>query len=123
MAGGTVGKSEANIQNEILMALSKAGCLVWRQDTGAYKNPKSGRLVKYGLCKGSSDVIGAIPVEITQDMVGKKFAIFGAWEVKTATGRIRPEQLTFIAAVQKAGGRAGVARSVQDALDIALGVV
>ena len=85
-------KSEANIQNEILMELSKQGCLVWRQDTGAYKDPKSGRLVRYGLCKGSSDVIGAIPVEITQDMVGKTVAIFGAWEVKTATGRIRPSR-------------------------------
>ena len=109
MAGGAVMTSEANIQNEILMALSKAGCLVWRQDTGAYKDPKSGRLVRYGLCKGSSDVIGVAPD-----------SRFLAVEVKTATGRIRPEQLTFIAAVQKAGGRAGVARSVEDALRIAL---
>ena len=123
MAGVGELKSEANIQNQILIALSQAGCLVWRQDTGAYKDPKSGRLVRYGLCKGSSDVIGAIPVEITHDMVGKKVAIFGAWEVKTATGRIRPEQLQFIAAVKKAGGRAGVARGVEDALDIARGAV
>lgn len=119
MAGVGELKSEANIQNEILISLSSAGCLVWRQDTGAYKDPKSGRLIRYGLCKGSSDVIGAIPVEITQDMVGKKVAIFGAWEVKTATGRVRPEQETFIAAVKRAGGRAGVARSVSDALKIA----
>lgn len=114
-------QKESNIQAEILLALSKSGCLVWRQDTGAYKDPKSGRLVRYGLCKGSSDVIGAIPVEITQDMVGKKVAIFGAWEVKTKTGRVRPEQETFIAAVKRAGGRAGVARSVSDALKIANG--
>lgn len=116
-------KSEANIQNEILMELSKQGCLVWRQDTGAYKDPKSGRLVRYGLCKGSSDVIGAIPVEITQDMVGKTVAIFGAWEVKTATGRIRPEQKLFIAAVRKSGGRAGIARSAEDAVRIARGEI
>ena len=103
-------KSEANIQNEILIALSKAGCLVWRQDTGAYKDPKSGRLIRYGLCKGSSDIIG-----LCAD------GTFLAVEVKTATGRIRPEQETFIAAVKRAGGRAGVARSVDEALRIANG--
>ena len=101
-------KSEANIQNSILMALSQAGCLVWRQDTGAYKDPKSGRLIRYGLCKGSSDVIGICPD-----------GTFLAVEVKTKTGRVRPEQETFIAAVKRAGGRAGVARSVSDALKIA----
>lgn len=105
-------KSERNIQALILMALSEAGCLVWRQNTGAYKEPRTGRLIRYGLCVGSSDIIGLCPD-----------GSFLAVEVKTSTGRIRPEQLTFISAVQKAGGRAGVARSVQDALDIAFGVV
>lgn len=105
-------KSERNIQAMILMALSEAGCLVWRQDTGAYKDPKSGRLIRYGLCKGSSDIIG-----LCAD------GTFLAVEVKTATGRVRPEQETFIAAVKRAGGRAGVARSVEDALDIARGSV
>lgn len=103
-------KSEANIQALILMALSQAGCLVWRQDTGAYKDPKSVRLIRYGLCKGSSDIIGISPD-------GKFLAV----EVKTKTGRVRPEQETFIAAVKRAGGRAGVARSVDDALKIANG--
>lgn len=102
-------KSERNIQALILMALSEAGCLVWRQDTGAYKDPKTGRLIKYGLCKGSSDVIGLTPS-------GQFLAV----EVKTATGRVRPEQELFIAAVKRAGGRAGVARSVSEALKIAL---
>lgn len=104
-------KSEANIQNEIMIALSQAGCLVWRNNTGVLKD-KTGRPIKFGLCKGGSDLIG-----ITKD--GRFLAV----ECKTATGRIRPEQLTFIDAVQKAGGRAGVARSVDEALDIALGVV
>ena len=101
-------KSEANIQALILMALSEAGCLVWRQDTGAYKAP-DGRLIRYGLCKGSSDVIGLA-----------KDGRFLAVEVKTTTGRVRPEQVAFIDAVRRAGGRAGVARSVADALMIAL---
>jgi hypothetical protein len=105
-----VGKSEANIQNAILVALSEAGCLVFRQDTGAYKCPQTGRLIKYGLCKGSSDVIGVAPD-------GRFLAV----EVKTATGRVRPEQTRFIEAVRAKGGRAGVARSTEDALRIAKG--
>lgn len=102
-------KSEANIQNEIMIALSKAGCLVWRNNVGAWKDP-SGRVIRYGVGgKGGSDLLG-----VATD--GRALAV----ECKTATGRIRPEQELFIAAVQKAGGRAGVARSVDDALKIAL---
>ena len=39
-------------------------------------------------------------------------------EVKTATGRATKEQLACIAAVRRAGGRAGIARSLEDALAI-----
>ena len=101
-------KSEANIQNEIMVALSQAGCLIWRNNTGVLKD-KTGRPIKFGLCKGGSDLIGVA-----------KDGRFLAVEVKTATGRVRPEQVAFIDAVRRAGGRAGVARSVDDALSIAL---
>lgn len=112
MAVSTEVKSERNIQALILMALSEAGCLVWRQDTGAYKDAKTGRLIRYGLCKGSSDVVGVCPD-------GKALFV----EVKTATGRVSPEQTQFLAAVKAKGARSGVARSVKDALDIARGAV
>lgn len=108
MAGKQEVKAERNIQALILMALSDAGCLVWRQDTGAYKAP-DGRLIRYGLCKGSSDIIGVA-----------KDGRFLAVEVKTETGRVSPEQVQFLDAVKRAGGRAGVARSVSDAIRIAL---
>jgi len=45
-------------------------------------------------------------------------AIFTSIEVKAATGRIRPEQQQWLNAVQAAGGIAGVARSVGEAMDI-----
>lgn len=102
-------KSEANIQNSIMIALSQSGCLIWRNNTGVLKDG-NGRPIKFGLCKGSSDLIGICPD-----------GTFLAVEVKSATGRIRPEQATFIAAVNRAGGRAGIARSVDDALRIANG--
>lgn len=98
---------EQNVQAACLVALSQAGCLVWRQDTGAYR-AKSGALVRYGLCVGSSDIIGIAPD-------GRFLAV----EVKNDTGRATDAQLRFIAAVQAAGGRAGIARSAADAVAIA----
>jgi len=41
--------------------------------------------------------------------------VFTSIEVKTPTGRLRPEQRQWIDAVTAAGGIAGVARSVEDA--------
>lgn len=110
MAGVGELKSESNIQQLIRLALAEAGHVVFRNNIGGYKSP-SGRWVDYGVGgKGGSDLLGW-----TKD--GKFLAV----EVKTATGRIRPEQETFIAAVKRAGGRAGIARGVDDALRIANG--
>ena len=49
------------------------------------------------------------------EMVGSTVAVFTSIEVKTPTGRLRPEQQQWLDAVQAAGGIAGVARSVEDA--------
>jgi dihydroxyacid dehydratase/phosphogluconate dehydratase len=51
-------------------------------------------------------------------MVGTRLAIFTSIEVKTPTGRVRPEQQAWLEAVQQAGGVAGVARSIDDAVRI-----
>ena len=98
---------EANVQSLIMMALSDAGCLVWRQNTGVLPD-RNGRLVRFGLCVGSSDIVG-----IASD--GKFLAI----EVKTALGQPTDAQLNFIQAVQRQGGRAGIARSAAEAVEIA----
>ena len=70
--------------------------------------------MRYGLCKGSSDLIGWRSLTITPDMVGQTVAVFAAIEVKDR-GAPTPEQLHFIAQVQAAGGLAGVARTVAEA--------
>lgn len=67
-----------------------------------------------GLCVGSSDLIGWRSLTITEGMVGRRVAVFSALEAKTGAGRLTQEQRNFIAAVQKAGGFAGEARSVLD---------
>ena len=71
--------------------------------------------MSFGLARGSADLIGWTIRTVTPDMVGQQVAVFTSIEVKTPTGRIRPEQQQWLDAVQAAGGIAGVARSVEDA--------
>jgi hypothetical protein len=68
------------------------------------------RFVEFGLCKGSSDLIGWTEITITPDMVGKRIAVFTAVEVKTKTGRVSDEQKRFIKNVNDAGGIAKIER-------------
>ena len=101
--------AETNLQAQIMMALSDAGHTPFRNNTGAFKD-KSGRLVRYGVGgKGGPDL-----------WVICKDGIACGIEVKTATGRLSKEQENFLSWIRSKGGRSGVARSVADALAIAL---
>jgi len=51
-------------------------------------------------------------------MVGQQVAIFTSIEVKSTSGRVKPEQQQWLNAVQAAGGIAGIARSVGEAMDL-----
>jgi len=106
--------SEQKIQQEIRIACSNGDTRLFRNNTGTLRDA-NGRPVQFGLCKGSADLIGWKRVTITPEMVGTQVAVFTSIEVKTATGRLRPEQQQWLDAVQAAGGIAGVARSVSDA--------
>lgn len=72
----------------------------------------------HGAPTGYSDLSGFTPVVVTQEMVGKTVAVFTAIEVKTPTGRATKKQINFMDHVINNGGKAGVARSVEDALEI-----
>jgi hypothetical protein len=104
---------ELAVQNAIRLEHGAGPARLWRNNTGALKDA-TGRLVRYGLCPGSSDLIGLRQVTITPDMVGQTLAVFTAIEVKDQ-GRLTEQQRAFITMVQQAGGMAGVARSVEDA--------
>jgi len=107
---------ETSIQKRIMLAVSNAGCSIFRNNSGVHKT-EDGRFIRYGVgSPGGSDLIGWKSVTITPDMVGKKVAVFTAIEVKTPTGRITQEQQNFIVAVNRAGGIGFVARSADDAL-------
>jgi hypothetical protein len=95
---------ESDIQRLIMLALSEAGCLIFRNNVGTLKNA-AGIPIRFGLCVGSSDLIGIAPC-------GRFLAV----EIKTCKGRATPDQLRFIEAVRAKGGIAGIARSPEDAL-------
>ena len=115
--------SETTIQREIMKAVSATGARIFRNNTamgwvghrnevrdsasGLFVTIRNPRPLHAGLCVGSSDLIG-------WTANGRFLAI----EVKTATGRITEDQENFIAAVIRAGGVAGVVRSVEDALTL-----
>ena len=110
--------SERDIQSLIRIALAEAQVMTWRNNTGALKDI-NGRLVRFGLCVGSSDIIGIKKVTITEDMVGQELGVFCAIEVKKPKGKKATEnQENFIAMIRKHGGLAGVARSVEEALTL-----
>ena len=106
--------SEQHIQQHIRLACSTGPVRLFRNNTGVLRDA-NGRPVQFGLCKGSADLIGWTTRTITADMVGQQVAVFTSIEVKTATGRLRPEQRQWLEVVENAGGIAGVARSVADA--------
>ena len=105
--------SEQTIQQHIRLACSKGSCRLFRNNTGSLLD-KNGRPVQFGLCKGSADLIGWTSRTITPEMVGQKIAVFTSIEVKSTSGRVKPEQQQWLDAVLKAGGIAAVARSVAD---------
>lgn len=109
---------ESDLIKNIQLAVSSVRVRLFRNSIGSYTSP-SGAYIRYGVVNpGGSDLIGWTERLITIDDVGKTFAIFTAVEVKT--GRLKPtdKQLNFIDQVRKSGGYAGVAYSVDDALEI-----
>lgn len=85
-----------------MLEVSKLGHTVFRNNTGRLQN-KFGAWVNYGLCKGSSDLIGW-----TKD--GRFLAI----EVKAPGKKPTDAQLNFIDKVNDAGGVAFCTDKVSD---------
>lgn len=103
-------ESEHKIQNDIRVGLTERGYLVFRANVGKVRTA-DGRWFDTGLPKGFSDLFGFRPD-------GRIFFI----EVKNQTGRVRPEQEKFLERMREFGALAGVARSVDDAIEIVNGI-
>ena len=113
---------ETTLQQEIRLALgTNPQTRIFRNQVGSLPDPRTGRLVTFGLAKGSADLIGWRTITIGPEHVGQRIAVFTSIEVKTPTGRVSPQQHAWLSVVLAAGGIAGIARSVPDALRIATG--
>ena len=81
-------KSESEIQQLIQLEGPRLGCILMRNNSGAFKD-QEGRLVRFGLgnvsnkSMKSSDLIGITMITITPDMIGKQVGVFTACEVKS----------------------------------------
>lgn len=98
--------SETVVLQEIRLALAREPDLVlWRLSQGM--GERSGRVIaRHGLTVGAADLIGVL------SPWGRWFAL----EVKTRSGRTRPEQDRWLALVRRYGGHAAVVRCVDDAM-------
>ena len=118
--------SESQLLADILIAHSRGNVRLWRQNSGV---AWQGRIIHqdhhrlilspYYAVKlapeGTSDLGGGVSVTVTNEMVGLPVLIYTGIEGKSVRGRITPQQHSFINMIRSLGGRAGIARSVEDA--------
>lgn len=84
--------SEAVVLKRVMLEASRLGLRVWRNHTGGIKDAE-GAYHRFGLCVGSSDIIGIAP--------GGRFI---AIEVKRPGGKPTEQQVIFIDFINKMGG-------------------
>ena len=92
---------------------SRPDLRLFRNNVGVCQFPDGSRVV-YGLCPGSSDLIGFQTIRIAPEMVGQTIAQFLAIEVKGPNTSLRVGQRNFLRVVSEAGGKAVLARSLDD---------
>lgn len=98
---------EQAIQDSIRVALAEHGYVVFRTNVGKVKQI-DGRWFDTGLPTGFPDLMGYKPEN------GKIFFI----EVKTATGKRRPDQVLFANGLRDKNVIYGVCRSAEEAVEI-----
>lgn len=133
LLGRPSARDEREIQREIQLALTSVrGLRLWRINVGnawvgdvtPLPAPPGKRSVRIdnarpfttGVPAGFPDLSGFIQLDS-----GDLIPVF--IEVKTERGRLKPAQESFLNAMREAGCRAGVARSVEDALRIVRGEI
>jgi hypothetical protein len=95
--------TESAITKKIQLAMQEIGVTLWRNNVGAYR--VDGRLIRYGLAVGSSDLHGI-------DWQGTTVCV----EVKTERGKLRKRQEIWRNFINQHNGIAIVARSADEAV-------
>lgn len=95
---------ERILQKEVMRYLSSLGVFCWENKTQGTYDPSKRVYRTFTGLRGVSDVLGIVPDD------GRILAI----ELKSKTGRVRPEQKAFLERIQKDGGVAGVCRSLKE---------
>jgi len=127
-------KSERKIQSDTMIRLSKDKDIrIFRNNVGQAWQGKRAKLsttnkpvlvdihpVNFGLCVGSSDLIGIHTIEITPDMVGRKVGVMVCIEEKKEgwkySGSVHEKnQLHFIEKMMKMGAIAFFSTSAENA--------
>lgn len=70
-----------------------------------------------GMPKGTPDMIGWTSIKVTEEMVGKKVAVFTGFEAKTKNVKATKEQKNFIEAIKSAGGISSIVRKIDDVFE------
>ena len=96
-----------DLTKQILQYLDLVGVLAWRNNSGLLPDANGVRRIRAGAV-GSGDVLAVMPPE------GRFLSI----EVKVGKDRVRDSQRDWNEKVRRRGGRAIVARSLQDVIDV-----
>lgn len=112
--------TESALTRLLLLESSKLGVTLFRNNVGVLRDIH-GTYVRYGLSVGSPDLVGWLPVTIAPEHVGRTLAVFVGVEVKQPKGQPSPAQVAFLAALQRAGAKCGIARAVEDLATICSG--
>lgn len=116
-------EAERNILADARLHVAKDEHLrLFRNNTGAFYDDKSNRMIRYGLCTGSSDLIGWRTIIVTPEMVGRKLAVFIGAECKAKYAYPTPDQRVFISQLKAMGGYAGIFRSGEQLRQLTLGL-
>lgn len=132
---GGADMSEKAIQNAGRNALARPGIFNTRANVGkgwtgdVHRLPNGDILIKNprpfdtGLPTGFSDTFGVTSEVVTAEMVGQTIGVAHFIEYKDDGKNPTKLQSAFLSAMRRLGARAGVARSADDAVAIALGNV
>ena len=98
---------ESDVLSETMLALSRAGALVQRNNSGLLIGA-DGRRIRVGM-KGAADILACYPVGL-----GVRVGLFVAVECKSPRGRLSKVQKNYRAAALKAGAIYFLVRSKDD---------